>query len=106
VLLVAINADASVCALKGAGRPLVPAVERAELLLGLEAVDRVVVFDEDTPLEVVRLLLPDVLVKGADWGPDNIVGSREVESAGGEVVRVPLVAGRSTKRDPGADRRK
>ena len=96
VLIVAINGDDSVRRLKGAARPLVPEAERAELLLGLEAVDRVVVFDEDTPLEVVRLLLPDVLVKGADWGADNIVGSREVESAGGAVVRVPLVAGRST----------
>ena len=96
VLIVAINSDASVRRLKGEARPLIPEAERAELLLGLEAVDRVVVFDEDTPLELVRLLLPDVLVKGADWGPDNIVGSDSVLASGGEVVRVPLVAGRST----------
>ncbi len=96
VLIVAINSDASVRRLKGAARPLVPEAERAELLLGLEAVDRVVVFDEDTPFDLVRLLLPDVLVKGADWGPDDIVGSQDVVSGGGRVVRVPLVAGRST----------
>jgi rfaE bifunctional protein nucleotidyltransferase chain/domain len=96
VLVVAINSDASVRRFKGSHRPLIPAAERAELLLALEAVDRVVVFDEDTPLEVVRLLLPDVLVKGADWGPDNIVGSDVVTAHGGRVVRVPLVAGRST----------
>ena len=95
-LIVAINGDASVRRLKGPDRPLIPAAERAELLSTLEAVDRVVVFDEDTPLEVVRVLLPDVLVKGADWGPDNIVGSDVVSAHGGAVVRVPLVAGRST----------
>ena len=96
VLIVAINSDASVRRLKGEQRPLIPADERAELLLAVEAVDRVVVFEEDTPLEVVRRLLPDVLVKGADWGPDNIVGSEVVTAHGGKVVRVPLVAGRST----------
>ena len=96
VLIVAINSDASVRRLKGADRPLIPASERAEVLLGLEAVDRVVVFDEDTPLQVVRLLSPDVLVKGADWGPDNIVGSDLVTAHGGRVLRVPLVPGRST----------
>ena len=83
-------------ALKGEGRPVVPAAERAELLLALEAVDRVVVYDEATPVEVVRALRPDVLVKGADWALDEIVGRAEVEAAGGRVVRVPLVPGRST----------
>lgn len=96
VLLVAINSDASVKRLKGDARPIVPAAERAELLLALEAVEQVVVYEEDTPLEVVRALLPDVLVKGADWAEDAIVGRAEVEAAGGRVVRVPLEPGRST----------
>jgi D-beta-D-heptose 7-phosphate kinase/D-beta-D-heptose 1-phosphate adenosyltransferase len=96
LLVVALNSDASVRALKGEGRPVVPEAERAELLLALEAVDRVVVYGEDTPLEVVRALAPDVLVKGADWALTAIVGRSEVEASGGRVVRVPLVAGRST----------
>lgn len=96
VLLVALNSDRSVRRLKGAGRPVVPQEERAELLLALEAVDAVVVYDEDTPLAVVRALLPDVLVKGADWAKEAIVGRAEVEAAGGRVVRVPLIPGSST----------
>jgi rfaE bifunctional protein nucleotidyltransferase chain/domain len=96
LLVVALNSDDSVRRLKGKGRPILPQAERAELLLALEAVDRVVVYDEDTPLAVVRALLPDVLVKGADWAHDAIVGRAEVEAAGGRVVRVELVAGRST----------
>jgi len=74
----------------------VPEAERAETLLALEPVDRVVVYDEPTPIEVVKALLPDVLVKGADWAEDAIVGREEVEAAGGRVVRVPMVRGRST----------
>jgi D-beta-D-heptose 7-phosphate kinase/D-beta-D-heptose 1-phosphate adenosyltransferase len=96
LLVVAINSDASVRRLKGAGRPLVSEAERAEALRALEAVDRVVVYPEDTPLEVVKALRPDVLVKGADWAADEIVGRAEVEAAGGRVVRVALVPGRST----------
>ena len=96
LLVVAINADSSVRRLKGNGRPLVPEAERAEALRALEAVDRVVVYDEDTPLEVVRALAPDVLVKGADWAADEIVGRTEVQAKGGRVVRVALVPGRST----------
>ena len=96
LLVVALNSDTSVRALKGEGRPVVPAAERAELLLALEAVDRVVVYDEETPIEVVRALLPDVLVKGADWALDAIVGRAEVEASGGRVVRIPLMPGRST----------
>ena len=96
VLVVALNSDASVRGLKGEGRPLIPEAERAEVLLGLEPVDRVVVYEDPTPLAVICALLPDVLVKGADWDPDAIVGRAEVESAGGRVVRVPLVSGRST----------
>jgi rfaE bifunctional protein nucleotidyltransferase chain/domain len=96
LLVVALNSDASVRALKGAGRPVVPEHERAETLLALEAVDRVVLYDEPTPIEVIRALLPDVLVKGADWAADRVVGRAEVEAAGGRLVRVPLVPGRST----------
>ena len=95
-LVVAINSDASVARLKGEGRPLVPAAERAEALLALESVDAVVVYDEPTPIEVVRALAPDVLVKGADWAEDAIVGRAEVEEGGGRVVRVALVPNRST----------
>ena len=97
-LVVAINSDASVRRLKGPARPLVPESERAETLLALEAVDRVIRYDEETPLALIRLLLPDVLVKGADWPLDRIVGRAEVEAAGGEVVRVELVPDRSTTR--------
>ena len=95
-LVVAINSDASVARLKGEGRPLVPEAERAEALRALESVDAVVIYDEETPLEVVRALAPDVLVKGADWEADAIVGRAEVEQGGGRVVRVALVPGRST----------
>ena len=96
VLVVAINSDRSVRRIKGEGRPLVSEEERAETLLALEAVDRVVVYDEATPLEVVKALAPDVLVKGADWAEDAIVGREEVEATGGRVVRVPMVPDRST----------
>lgn len=95
-LLVALNDDASVRRLKGAGRPLVPQSERAELLRALECVDRVVLFGADTPLETILAFEPDVLVKGADWTEERIVGAREVRAAGGEVVRVPLVDDVST----------
>ena len=94
--MVALNSDTSVRTLKGAGRPVTPEGERAEALLALEAVDRVVIYDEPTPLEVIRALEPDVLVKGADWAPHAIVGRQEVEAAGGRVVRVELVPGLST----------
>lgn len=90
VLIVALNSDASVERLKGPGRPHIPQAERAEVLLALEPVDRVVVYDEPTPLETIRALLPDVLVKGEDWAEDAIVGREEVEAAGGRVVRVAL----------------
>ncbi len=75
-LVVALNSDVSVRGLKGAGRPLIPETERAEVLLALEPVDRVVVYDEPTPRDLIRDLLPDVLVKGADWEADAIVGPR------------------------------
>jgi D-beta-D-heptose 7-phosphate kinase/D-beta-D-heptose 1-phosphate adenosyltransferase len=96
VLVVGLNSDRSVRALKGAGRPLIPEAERAETLAALEPVDRVVVYDEDTPLPVITALRPDVLVKGADWALEAIVGRAEVEAAGGRVVRVELLPGRST----------
>ena len=95
-LLVGLNSDRSVAEIKGAGRPLIPEAERAEVLLGLEAVDRVVIYDEPTPLTAIEALTPDVLVKGADWSLEDIVGRQVVEAAGGRVARVELVSGRST----------
>lgn len=96
ILVVGVNSDRSVRALKGAVRPLVPEAERAELLASLAAVDYVVIFDEETPRAVIASLLPDILVKGADWGTDKIVGREEVEAAGGKVVSIPLEPGYST----------
>jgi D-glycero-beta-D-manno-heptose 1-phosphate adenylyltransferase len=96
-LIVGVNADASVRRLdKGPGRPLTPEGERAEVLAGLRVVDAVVIFDEDTPLEIVTALQPDVLVKGADWAADAIVGRDVVEARGGRVVRIPVAPGYST----------
>jgi len=95
-LVVGLNSDASVRGNKGPGRPVIPEHERAETLLALESVDRVVLYDDPTPLRLIEALLPDVLVKGADWAADAIVGSVEVERAGGRVVRVELLEGRST----------
>ena len=96
VLIVAINSDRSVRNVKGPGRPLTPEAERAEVLLSLGCVDAVVIFDEDTPYRIIGLVQPDVLVKGADWQADAIVGRDLVETRGGRVVRIPLVEGRST----------
>lgn len=96
-LVVGVNSDASARRLeKGTGRPVVPAEERARVLAALASVDCVVVFDADTPLDLIRALKPDVLVKGADYAPAQIVGAAEVEGWGGRVVRIPLVPGRST----------
>lgn len=95
-LIVGLNSDASVRQLKGAGRPVIPERERAEILAALESVDAVVIFDELTPREVIAKLLPDVLVKGGDWPGDQIVGREEVEAAGGRVVRIPVELGYST----------
>ena len=95
-LVVAINNDESVRRLKGIQRPIFNEDDRAELLAGLEIVDYVCLFGEDTPLETILRIRPDVLVKGADWGLDGIVGRSEVESWGGRVVALPLVAGQST----------
>jgi rfaE bifunctional protein nucleotidyltransferase chain/domain len=96
VLVVGINSDPSVRRLKGASRPVIAEKERAEALLALECVDRVVVYDEDTPLETIRALRPDVLVKGADWALDRIAGREDVEKLGGRVVRVEVLPDRST----------
>ncbi len=96
VLVVAINSDASVRQLKGDPRPLVPQEERGEILAALAAVDYVVIFDAPTPRELIFRLRPDVLVKGGDWGPNEIVGREEVEAAGGRVISVPLEPGYST----------
>lgn len=96
-LVVGLNTDASVRRLgKGAERPIVGEQARARVLAGLAAVDCVVLFDEDTPLALIEALEPDVLVKGADYARDRIVGADEVERRGGRVVRVPLEPGFST----------
>ena len=95
-LIVAVNSDRSVRAIKGPSRPVNPEGERAEVLLALAAVDVVVIFDEDTPQQIISAVQPDILVKGADWGPDNIVGRDVVEARGGRVVRIALTPGLST----------
>jgi D-beta-D-heptose 7-phosphate kinase/D-beta-D-heptose 1-phosphate adenosyltransferase len=97
ILIVGVNSDASVRRLeKGPNRPLNPELERAEVLAALRVVEAVVVFDEDTPHEIVSALQPDILAKGADWAADAIVGRDVVEARGGRVVRIELSAGYST----------
>lgn len=95
-LVVAINSDASVRALKGEARPLVNQNERAEVLAALSSIDYVTIFDDVSPRSLIAELLPDVLVKGGDYALDQIHGREEVEAAGGRVVSLPLVAGAST----------
>ncbi len=95
-LIVGLNSDRSVRANKAAGRPITPETERAEILEALACVDAVVVFDEDTPHDLIAALRPDVLVKGADWAENAIVGRDIVEARGGRVVRVPVEQGYST----------
>ena len=97
LLVVALNTDDSVRRLKGPSRPLVSQEDRAEVISALEMVDRVVFFGEDTPAEVIDAIVPDVLVKGADYALDEIVGRDTVEQAGGRVHRVTLQEGRSTR---------
>ena len=92
----AINSDRSVSAIKGPTRPITPQHERAEVLGALRCVDAVVVFDEDTPFGIISAVQPDVLVKGADWAEDKIVGRDVVEARGGRVVRMPIEQGWST----------
>ncbi len=96
ILVVGLNGDSSVRRLKGAPRPYMKAEERAEILLAFAAVDCVTIFDEDTPLETITALEPDVLVKGAEYGPGAIVGADFVEGRGGRVERVDMLPGYST----------
>jgi rfaE bifunctional protein nucleotidyltransferase chain/domain len=95
-LIVGVNSDRSVRANKGPGRPITPQHERAELLEALTCVDATVIFDEDTPLDLIGALQPDILVKGADWAEDAIVGRDVVEARGGKVVRMAIEPGYST----------
>jgi D-beta-D-heptose 7-phosphate kinase/D-beta-D-heptose 1-phosphate adenosyltransferase len=97
-LVVGLNSDASVARLKGPGRPLQDEAARAAVLLGLRSVDAVVRFDEDTPLELIRVLQPEVLVKGGDYTPDTVVGRDLVEARGGRLVLIPFLPGHSTSR--------
>ena len=96
ILIVGLNSDASVRALKGEGRPINDQNFRATMLAALRCVDMVVIFDEPTPLELIKRIQPDVLVKGGDHQRDTIVGKAEVEAAGGVVVTVPTLPGYST----------
>jgi D-beta-D-heptose 7-phosphate kinase/D-beta-D-heptose 1-phosphate adenosyltransferase len=95
-LIVAVNSDRSVRAIKGPERPIHPEAERAEVITALASVDAAVIFDEDTPHGIIAALQPDVLVKGADWPADQIVGRDIVEARGGVVIRVPVEQGHST----------
>lgn len=95
ILILALNTDSSVARLKGPTRPLLPETQRAEMALAVEAVDAVTLFDEDTPRELIAEVLPDILVKGADWA-HFIAGREEVEAAGGTVKALPLEPGYST----------
>lgn len=96
LLIVGINSDRSVHKLKGKERPLVPQSERGRVLAGLSSVDYVTIFDEPTPLSLICAIEPDVLVKGADWKKDSIIGGDEVKHRGGKVITIPVVKGIST----------
>lgn len=96
VLVVGLNTDHSVKLIKGENRPIVPQKERAEILASLEFVDYVLLFNEPDPLKIIKAIKPDVLVKGADWDKDKIVGREVIEESNGKVVRIPLIAGAST----------
>ena len=96
VLVVGINSDRSVRGLKGPRRPILPMEERGEILSGLGCTDYITVFDEPTPFELISLLQPDILVKGGDWTPEQVVGREVVEGSGGRVVILPFVEGSST----------
>lgn len=96
ILVVGINSDASVRTIKGKQRPIVPERERAEVIAALESADYVTIFDEPDPAELIRAIKPDVIVKGADWAPERIVGREIVEGRGGKTVTIPLVPGAST----------
>jgi len=96
VLIVGLNSDTSVRALKGEGRPLVPEDQRAEILAAIRDVDYIVIFNELDPLKIINEINPDILVKGEDWAEGTIIGQKEVEARGGKVIRVPLKPGIST----------
>jgi rfaE bifunctional protein nucleotidyltransferase chain/domain len=96
LLVLGLNSDRSVRELKGETRPLLPQEERAEMMAALSMVDYIVIFDERTPLNLIKELRPDILVKGGDWKREDIVGGQEVKFAGGKVVVVPEIPGRST----------
>jgi D-beta-D-heptose 7-phosphate kinase/D-beta-D-heptose 1-phosphate adenosyltransferase len=96
VLVVALNSDDSIRRLKGRGRPLVPARDRCEVVAALEMVDYVTVFSDDTPYQLINALQPDILVKGGDWPPDQIVGADLVRARGGTVRSLPFARGYST----------
>jgi D-beta-D-heptose 7-phosphate kinase/D-beta-D-heptose 1-phosphate adenosyltransferase len=96
ILVVGLNSDGSTCRLKGPQRPINPQQARATVLAALLMVDAVVIFEEDTPLELIKIVQPDVLVKGGDYTLDKIVGAKEVMAAGGRVVINPIVPGSST----------
>lgn len=95
-LIVGINSDRSVREIKGPERPITPEAERAEVLAAVASVDAVVIFDEADPQRIIDRLQPDILVKGADWAADRIIGRETVEARGGRVVRIPLAEGYST----------
>ena len=96
VLVVGLNSDSSIKAIKGDSRPIVPEKERAEVLGSLYFVDYVVLFREPTPVKLIQAIKPDILVKGSDWAAKDIVGSDVVKKTGGRIRRIPLVKGRST----------
>lgn len=96
VLVLALNSDSSVRSIKGEKRPLVPEQERAEVLAALEFIDFVTIFPESTPLELIKYLKPDVLIKGGDWPEEKVVGREEIKEWGGKVTIIPEVEGKST----------
>lgn len=96
ILVVGLNSDSSVKAIKGESRPIVPQNERAEVLSALSSVDRVVIFNETTPEKLIKAIRPDILAKGADWAAKDIVGADIVRKNGGKVSRITLAKGRST----------
>jgi rfaE bifunctional protein nucleotidyltransferase chain/domain len=95
-LIVAMNSDRSVKAIKGPDRPIMNQYERSDMLASLECVDIVVIFDEDNPMEVIRYLMPDILVKGGDWKEEDIIGADVVRAAGGQIRTIPYIRGYST----------
>ncbi|MBN1473924.1 MAG: D-glycero-beta-D-manno-heptose 1-phosphate adenylyltransferase [Syntrophaceae bacterium] len=96
ILVLALNSDASVKKIKGKKRPLVPQEDRAEIMAALEFIDFVTIFDETTPLELINLLKPDVLIKGGDWAEDDVVGRDEIKKWGGKLTLIPEIKGKST----------